>query len=107
MTTTVDTVNDVLTQVLSPEYMTEGFFLNIALRTPSEDRYRTTLETMGYEGEINTVPDRNGSVATMFITDDKRMALSVFYQGDKPEKPSVDDDGDGEPSEGESDLDSE
>lgn len=102
MATSLNSVADIVQAVTTPEYMEEGFYVFMDIRTPSEDRYRSTLEALGYEGDIGTTPDRNGNVQTMFTTDDNQISVNVHYQGPKPEKPEKDDDS--EPSEGESDL---
>lgn len=105
MTVTALGMIDMLNTIIDESYQDEGFYTLVSVRTPNEQRYDNMLGLLGYEGDINRTPDRNGNVATLFRSDDGLVGVSVFWQGPKPEKPESETDS--EPSEAESDLDTE
>ena len=105
MATNIDTFANVWQTITTDEYRSNGFYTFVSVRTPNEERYKNTLEAIGYEGEVGSTPDRNGNVNTLFTLDDNSLSVNVYYQGPKPEKPEKDDSSsDTEPSEAESDL---
>lgn len=105
MTVTATGVGDLINTIINESYQDEGFYTLISVRTPNEERYTNVLNMLGYEGDVNRTPDRNGNVATLFRSDDGLVGVSIFWQGPKPEKPESETDS--EPSEAESDLDTE
>lgn len=105
MSTSFESFASVFETILNEDYRKEGFYTFVSVRTPNEERYKNTLEAIGYEGEVGSTPDRNGNVNTLFTLDDNSLSVNVYYQGPKPEKPEKDDSSsETEPSEAESDL---